>query len=28
VAGELVDVRIDDATSTTVRGVQAVPVAA
>jgi tRNA-2-methylthio-N6-dimethylallyladenosine synthase len=27
-AGELVDVRIDDATSTTLRGVQAVPVAA
>jgi tRNA-2-methylthio-N6-dimethylallyladenosine synthase len=26
--GELVDVRIDDATSTTLRGVQAVPVAA
>jgi tRNA-2-methylthio-N6-dimethylallyladenosine synthase len=28
VAGELVDVRIEDATSTTLRGVQAVPVAA
>jgi len=27
-AGELVDVRIEDATSTTLRGVQAVPVAA
>jgi tRNA-2-methylthio-N6-dimethylallyladenosine synthase len=27
-AGELVDVRIDDATSMTLRGVQAVPVAA
>jgi len=27
-AGDLVDVRIDDATSTTLRGVQAVPVAA
>jgi tRNA A37 methylthiotransferase MiaB len=26
--GELVDVRIEDATSTTLRGVQAVPVAA
>ena len=26
--GELVDVRIDEATSTTLRGVQAVPVAA
>ena len=28
VPGELVDVRIEDATSTTLRGVQAVPVAA
>jgi len=28
VAGDLVEVRIDEATSTTLRGVQAVPVAA